>query len=528
MTFDSTGVSSATSVAGDTPLSELLPELEAIAISKAFGGISVLKDIDFSVFAGEVHGLLGENGAGKSTLLKILQGVHQPDSGQIRVRGRQVSFANVKESRGHGVAMIFQEFSLIPDLTVGQNVFLNREKRNRLGLIDDAESNRRAAQVFEELEVDLDPTVVLSSLSTAQRQLVEIAKAVSLDPRVLIMDEPTASLAEGEVALLFELVARLQKRGIGIVYVSHRMKEIFDVCDRVTVLRDGQHVATKRVEDTDLEEIISLILGRGARALSERPDRSASISEAERLVVRNLSVGPLRDVSFSVRSGEILGIAGLMGSGRTELLQALFGIVRPTSGTIEVDGVAAKVGDPRSAIDGGQAMVPEDRRRQGLVMHSSIHDNLALPIWNRLASWGLLQRSKSRKLAGDIVTQLGVKATTIDQDVQLLSGGNQQKVVLGKWLATNPKILLLDEPTAGVDIGSKTEIVDIVLKAADSGMSVVVASSELSELLALSDRVLILRNGRAELELQRNEIDDDEHLQRLIHVGAPSTDSEQE
>lgn len=515
------------SAGGILPARDSAPVLAAIGVGKVFGPVTVISDIDFSVQAGEVHGLLGENGAGKSTLLKILQGVHRPDSGHLEVGGREISFPTVAAARAAGVGMIFQEFSLIPELTVGQNVFLNRERRNRLGLVDDRSSNSRTAEIFRDLEVDIDPKALVGSLSTAQWQLVEIAKAISINPKVLIMDEPTASLAEHEVSLLFSLIERLKSRGIGIVYVSHRMKEIFDVCDRVTVLRDGHLVATKPTAETDLNEIISFIVGRELGAAMEFRDRSNLIGDVDRLVVRDLSVGPLRDVSFTVRAGEIVGIAGLMGSGRTELLECIFGIRRHSTGTLELDGKLLSARSSRKSIDAGLALVPEDRRRQGLVLESSIRDNVALPSWHKLTSGGLLSASKSRALATTVIEDLAVRASSDTQEVRQLSGGNQQKVVLGKWLATTPLVLLLDEPTAGVDIGSKGEIVETVRAAADSGVSVIVASSELAELLALSDRVVVLRNGRAEFDLPRSAIVDDEHLQRLIHLGLPSSDSEQ-
>lgn len=522
MTYDSLGMPPADRSAGGLlPI----PALSAIGIDKAFGPVRVLEGVDFSVFGGEVHGLLGENGAGKSTLLKILQGVHQPDAGRLEVLGDEVTFPTVAASRAGGVGMIFQEFSLIPDLTVGQNVFLNREDRRLPGLLDDRSSNRRAAQVLRDLEVDLDPSMPVRMLSTAQWQLVEIAKAVSANPRILIMDEPTASLAQHEVTLLFRLIERLKQRGIGIVYVSHRMNEIFEVCDRVTILRDGTLIATKPIAETTLPEVISLIVGRAGSALAAR-DRTGSIGSTERLAVKNVSVGPLDDVSFTVREGEIMGLAGLMGSGRTELLETIFGLRKRAAGEITVDGLRLSSRGAEKAIAAGVALVPEDRRRQGLVLRSSIRNNIALPMLRRLSTGWLLSGRKMRGLATQTINNLSIRAASDEQDVRLLSGGNQQKVVIGKWLATGPRVLLLDEPTAGVDIGSKAEIVETVHAAADAGMAVVVASSELAELLALADRILVLRNGRAEFELPRAAIIDDEHLQRLIHLGLPTSDSE--
>lgn len=498
------------------------PVLRAVGVGKVFGAVEVLKGVDFAAFPGEVHGLLGENGAGKSTLLKILQGVHQPDSGHLEVEGHPVTFPNVAASRAAGVSMIFQEFSLAPDLTVGQNVFLNRERRNAIGLIDDAASNRLTAEVLSQLEVELNPKSLVASLSTAQWQLVEIAKAVATNPRVLVMDEPTASLAEHEVSKLFQLIDRLRQRGIAIVYVSHRMNEIFQICDRITVLRDGRLVAQKLASETTLAETITDIVGREMSDTLSAAGRPAHTPGPVRLSVQDLSVAPLSHVNLEVHAGEVVGIAGLMGSGRTELLEAIFGLRSASSGILEVDGRVVALGSPRRAIDAGIAFVPEDRRRHGLILTASIRDNVALPIWGRLSRLGIIVGARTRELADRFIAQLAIRATSRDQEVRFLSGGNQQKVVLGKWLATKPRVLLLDEPTAGVDIGAKSEIVSIVREASDNGLAVLVVSSELPELLAISDRIVLIRNGAAEANLARSSIVDDEHLQRLIQLGSTS------
>jgi ribose transport system ATP-binding protein len=493
------------------------PAIEMTGIEKGFGGTPVLKGVDFALEVGEVHALAGGNGAGKSTLMKILQGVHRPDGGIIRVAGREVAFSAPKDAEAVGIGMVFQEFSLVPTLTVARNVFLNHEPR-RFGLIDDAAMVRRAGEILAGMGVDLDPTAPLHTLSTGYWQLTEIAKALALDAKVLIMDEPTASLTKTESEALFALIERLKGQGVSIVYISHRMEEIYRICDRITVLRDGGVVMTEPIADVTPERIVEAIVGRQMENALEWEERAALDGEGPPLLeVRNLTAANgVTDMSFSLRAGEILGLAGLMGSGRTELARLIFGIDRPTSGQILLRGEAAGITNPRIAIAKGIALVPEDRRLQGLVLTHAVRDNLLLPALGGLTRAGFVDDRSGDGLAARLIERLQIRLSSPKRPVNLLSGGNQQKVVIGKWLGRDPDVLILDEPTAGVDIGTKTEIIQRIRELADSGKAVIVISSELAELLAVSDRVLVLRRGTVTADLDRRDIADEESLQLAI------------
>jgi len=490
--------------------------IEMKGIEKSFGTNPVLKNVDFSVSVGEVHALAGENGAGKSTLMKILQGVYQKDSGEILVSGEAVEISDTFAARKAGIGMVFQEFSLVPTLTVAQNIFLTNEP-SRFGLIDDSKAQALATEIFQEMEVEVDPSRTVESLPTALWQLTEIAKALAQNAKVLIMDEPTASLAKHEAEGLFALIERLKNKGIAIVYISHRMDEIYRIADRITVLRDGSRVLTESLKKVTPEQIVEAIIGRKAAAHLTHKDRSANIGKEVFLDVKNLSAGPkLQDVSLQVHRGEILGLAGLMGSGRTELVNTLFGILKPTSGTISINGDQIDISSPEKAIQNGIALIPEDRRAQGLVLDHAVTENLTLPLLDGLKSSGLLSQRKILAKSKEIIEQFDIKLAYPGIKVGSLSGGNQQKVVIGKWLGTNPEILLMDEPTAGVDIGTKSEILDLVRKIADSGKSVILISSELPELLSVSDRILVLKDGHVSKSLNRKEIPSEEFLQLAI------------
>ncbi|MFM7029989.1 MAG: sugar ABC transporter ATP-binding protein [Micrococcales bacterium] len=494
--------------------------IEMTAITKAFGSNPVLKSVDFNVRAGEVHALAGENGAGKSTLMKILQGVYQKDSGQISVGGVEVDITDTFAARKAGIGMVFQEFSLIPTLTVAQNIFLTNEP-TKFGLISDAEAKRRAGEIFAEMQVEVDPSRVVDTLPTALWQLTEIAKALAQNAKVLIMDEPTASLAKHEAEALFALIERLQAKGIAIVYISHRMDEIYRIADRITVLRDGSRVLTESLKSLTPEQIVEAIVGRKAVAHLVHQDRSEKISDEVVLDVKNLSAGPkLKDVSLQVRRGEILGLAGLMGSGRTELVNTLFGVLKRTSGSVSINGKELQISSPGQAIDNRIALIPEDRRAQGLVLDHSVTENLSLPLLDGLKSGGLLSSKKILAKSKEIIAQFDIKLAYPGIRVGSLSGGNQQKVVIGKWLGTQPEILMMDEPTAGVDIGTKSEILDLVRKIADSGKSVILISSELPELLSVSDRILVLKDGTVSKSLNRSDIPNEEFLQLAIQGAA--------
>jgi len=496
------------------------PAIEMRGIEKSFGTNPVLKNVDFSVSVGEVHALAGENGAGKSTLMKILQGVYQKDSGEIIVSGEPVEITDTFAARKAGIGMVFQEFSLIPTLTVAQNIFLTNEP-TKFGLIDDAKAKALALQIFEEMEVEVDPSRTVESMPTALWQLTEIAKALAQEAKVLIMDEPTASLAKHEAEGLFALIERLKAKGIAIVYISHRMDEIYAIADRITVLRDGSKVLTESLKKVSPEQIVEAIVGRKAAAHLVHQNRSAKIGKEVVLDVANLSSGPkLQNVSLQVRRGEILGLAGLMGSGRTELVNTLFGILKPTSGTIKINGKEIDISSPQKAIQNRIALIPEDRRAQGLVLDHAVTENLTLPLLDGLKHNGLLSKRKILTKSKEIIDQFDIKLAYPGIRVGSLSGGNQQKVVIGKWLGTDPEILLMDEPTAGVDIGTKSEILDLVRKIADSGKSVILISSELPELLSVSDRILVLKDGHVAKSLNREEIPSEEFLQLAIQGAA--------
>lgn len=493
-----------------------LPVVEMKAIHKSFATNPVLKSVDFSVNVGEVHALAGENGAGKSTLMKILQGVYQLDQGQIFVLGKQVQISDTFDARKAGIGMVFQEFSLIPTLTVAQNIFLTQEP-TRFGLISDAQARKRAAELFREMEVEVDPKRIVEYLPTALWQLTEIAKALAQDAKVLIMDEPTASLAKHEAEALFALIERLKTKGIAIIYISHRMDEIYRIADRITVLRDGVRVLTESLKNVTPSQIVEAIVGKQAAAHLVHQDRSANIKDEIVLEVEGLSAGPkLNGISMHVRRGEIVGLAGLMGSGRTELVNTLFGILKPTAGKIKINGRELSISSPKQAIKNRLALIPEDRRSQGLVLDHPVTENLTLPLLDSLQRFGLISNADVLKRSKRIISQFAIKAAYPTIRAGSLSGGNQQKVVIGKWLGTDPEILMMDEPTAGVDIGTKSEILNLVRKIADDGKSVILISSELPELLSVSDRILVLKDGRVSKSLDRKDIPNEEFLQLAI------------
>jgi ribose transport system ATP-binding protein len=486
-------------------------------IVKAFGQNEVLRRVDLDIHAGEVHALAGENGAGKSTLMKILQGVYTITSGSIEVRGEPVTIRDTADAEAAGIGMVFQEFSLIPSMTVAQNISLNRERRGRSGLIDDRAAEEEARRIFAELGVTVDPKAIVGNLGTAFWQLVEIAKALAKDATVLVMDEPTASLAKHEVENLFSLIERLKQRGIAIVYISHRMDEIRRVADRITVLRDGSVVLSDRVDAVTSSEIIEAIVGRRLAGELVYRDRDVQADAPVLLEARNIaSEHVLRDVDLTLRAGEIVGLAGLMGSGRTEFARVVAGMDHPTQGRLAIDGEPVVLRSPRAAQSAGIALIPEDRREQGLVLDHSVSDNLVLPVLERVMAGPLLSPAKSRALTERLVGEYAIKTADPFAPVRLLSGGNQQKVVVAKWINTAPRVLVMDEPTAGVDIGTKTEILDMVRAFASQGNAVLFISSELPELLAVADRIVVLREGRTHRTLERSDVETEEQLQLIV------------
>ncbi|MCL4251231.1 MAG: sugar ABC transporter ATP-binding protein [Anaerolineae bacterium] len=481
-----------------------IPILEIEHISKRFPGVQALSDVAFQVYAGEVHALLGENGAGKSTLIKIISGVYRPDEGTIRIDNQPVTFNNPREAQARGVATIYQELSLYPELTVAENIFMGHAPRGLLGSVDWREMGRRSREILESLEItDLDVNRKVGGLSVGQRQRVEIAKALSLNARILIMDEPTAALTEADVQRLFSIVRLLRERGVGIIYISHRLEEVFLLADRVTVLRDGQYVGTNVVKDVTSDQLVSMMVGRTIENMF--PKLPATIGDPV-LEVRNLWRRPLcKGVNLTVRAGEIVGLAGLVGSGRSELAQTIFGFTPAQEGEILLNGQAVSIRNPGQAMRHGIAYVPEDRGTQGLIREMRLRENVSLAVLRTMTRSGFIDSAQERRLAAEAIEQLGIRAYSVDQVVNKLSGGNQQKVVVSKWLASKPKVLIMDEPTRGVDVGAKAEIHHLISELAQQGLAILMISSELPEVLGMSDRIVVMREGKVVAEFSREE-----------------------
>jgi len=485
-----------------------VPAVRMTGISKSFGGVRALDAVDFEVLAGEVHALLGGNGAGKSTILKVLNGVHVPDAGEVLVHGQPLSAHTPEGARAAGIAMNFQELSLVSTLTVAENVFLTRETRDRRGLIDDADSVTRAQAIFDMLEVRVDPRATVADLGAGQKQLTEIAKAISQDARVLILDEPSTALAVSDVERLFVFLRKLTARGVAVIYVSHRMDEIARIADRATILRDGRHVITAPMADLPVDVMIEHIVGKRSKGLSDVARGDASRGEVL-LELRDVT-GPHKpeNVSLTLHRGEVLGLAGLLGSGRSALARVIAGVEPAVAGDIRLRGQGVALRRPADAIAHGIALVPEARATQGIIPAQSVADNMVMAVIGRISRRGFVDRDKVRSISDGMIARLSVKTASRDHAVSTLSGGNQQKVVIGKWLATDPDILILDEPTAGIDIGSKAEIIRLVRDLAQAGKGVIVISSELSELLTACDRILVMADGRAHQMLDRSDLDD--------------------
>ncbi len=477
-------------------------------ISKAFGGVKALDNVDFAVLPGEIHALLGGNGAGKSTILKVLNGVHRPDAGTIAVGGVALTTHTPEASRAAGIAMNFQEMSLIPTLSVAQNIFLTREARTARGWLDDAACEAKAAKIFAMLEVKVDPKAVVGTLGAGQKQLTEIAKAISQSSKVLILDEPSTALAVSDVDRLFTFLRKLKAQGVAVIYVSHRMDEIARIADRATILRDGKHVITAPLSDLPIDTMIEHIVGKRSKGLAD-VQRGAVTQGEVLLEARGLSgVHKPHDVSFALHRGEVLGLAGLLGSGRSSLARVIAGIEPATAGELRIRGEVVSIRKPADAIQAGVALVPEARATQGIIPAHSVASNIVLAVLNRISAKGVVDRAKAQKITDNMIAQLQIKTASRDHAVSTLSGGNQQKVVIGKWLATDPDILVLDEPTAGIDIGSKSEIIRLVRDLAAQGKGIVMISSELSELLTACDRILVMADGRAHQMIDRATLDD--------------------
>lgn len=474
--------------------------LRMTGIDKRFSGVHALKSVDFELRAGEVHALMGENGAGKSTLMKILTGIYTRDSGEIELFGKKVDFTNIRESRDAGIGMIHQELNMMNHLTVAQNIYIGREPL-RHGFIDDRQMERDAAVLFEKIGVKIDPHATLGTLTVGKQQMVEIAKAISYDSKLLILDEPTAALTQTEVDELFTIMQDLREKGIGMIYISHRMDEIEIISDRVTVMRDGEYVGTLVTKDTCKDEIVKMMVGRvvygDKKAVSNVPQDAPVVLE-----VKNLTAGTaVKDVSFKLRKGEILGFSGLMGAGRTEVARAIYGADPVAAGEIYINGKKVVIDTPEKAVKNGICYLSEDRKRYGLLLIKSVAENTVLSSLDDFISTGFIRDGAAKKASAEVNAQLKTKTPSMEQQTKNLSGGNQQKVIVARWLMKNSDIFIFDEPTRGIDVGAKSEMYELIDRLAAEGKSVIVISSELVEIQRLSDRVIVMCEGKITGEL---------------------------
>ncbi|QMW00778.1 sugar ABC transporter ATP-binding protein [Spirosoma foliorum] len=469
--------------------------LQVRGLTKIFAGVVALDDVQLNIRRGEVHALMGENGAGKSTLMKLLIGLLKPDAGEISFDGNDLTASHVREVIKQGISMIHQEMLVVPELTVAQNIFLGREAKGKLfSWLNDRTITEQAGQLLRQMGVNIRPDTQMKYLSVAQMQMVEIAKAISNNAKVIIMDEPTSALSDKEVATLFGIISDLKKKGVAIIYISHKMEEIFAIADTITVLRDGKYVATKPAAELDIHTLITMMVGREIDTLF--PDSTAQ-SGKEVLLVKHLSRnGKFSDINFVVHEGEVLGIAGLMGAGRTEVACAIYGLDPADSGELFIKGEKVTINTPQDAIRHGIGYVSEDRKQFGFIPHLSVRENITLTTLPKYAKGLLVQAKSESEVAGAMMTNLRIKASSLDQPVLQLSGGNQQKVVIGKILLSSPSLIILDEPTRGIDIGAKAEIYKLINQLKESGTAIILISSELPELLGMSDRILVLSQGK--------------------------------
>ncbi|MBD9510535.1 sugar ABC transporter ATP-binding protein [Ensifer sp. ENS10] len=487
---------------GAVPKAEYL--LSAEGIRKEFPGVVALDDVEFKLKRGTVHALMGENGAGKSTLMKILAGIYTPDKGDIRLKGVDIRLKSPLDALENGIAMIHQELNLMPFMTVAENIWIRREPKNRFGFVDHGEMNRITARLFDRLKIKIDPEIEVRHLSVANRQMVEIAKAVSYESDVLIMDEPTSALTEREVAHLFEIIRDLREQGIGIVYITHKMNELFEIADEFSVFRDGKFIGTHASSDVTRDDIIRMMVGREITQMF--PKEEVPIGDVV-LSVKNLALdGVFRDVSFDVRAGEILGIAGLVGSGRSNVAETLFGVTPASSGTISIDGKTLSINSPTTAIRHRMAFLTEDRKDTGCLLILDILENMQIAVLqDRFVKGGFVTEKQITAACEEMSRKLRVKTPNLQERIENLSGGNQQKVLIGRWLLTNPRILILDEPTRGIDVGAKAEIHRLVTELARNGVAVIMISSEMPEVLGMSDRIMVMHEGRVTGFLDRAE-----------------------
>jgi len=488
--------------------------LEIAGISKGFPGVVALDNVQLRVRPGSVLALMGENGAGKSTLMKIIAGIYQPDAGEIRLRGKPIVLETPLQALQAGIAMIHQELNLMPHMSIAENIWIGREQLNGLHMVDHREMYRCTAALLERLRINLDPQELVGTLSIAERQMVEIAKAVSYDSDVLIMDEPTSAITEKEVAHLFSIIADLRSQGKGIIYITHKMNEVFAIADEVAVFRDGAYIGLQRADSMNGDSLISMMVGRELSQLF--PVRETPIGDLL-LSVRDLRLdGVFSGVSFDLHAGEILGIAGLMGSGRTNIAETIFGITPSDGGEIQLDGKAVRISDPHFAIEKGFALLTEDRKLRGLFPCLSVLENMEMVVLSNYAGGGFIQQKALRALCEDMCKKLRVKTPSLEQCIDTLSGGNQQKALLARWLMTNPRVLILDEPTRGIDVGAKAEIYRLISFLASEGMAVIMISSELPEVLGMSDRVMVMHEGELMGTLDRSEATQE----RVMHLAS--------
>lgn len=487
------------------------PVLEVKKVSKDFSGIYALKNVDLQIYPGKVTAVIGENGAGKSTLMKIISGVYTVYEGDIKLNGEKVCYKNPKEASEQGVIIIHQELSLIPYLNITENLFLGNELINRMGFLDLPKMHKKASELLSRLHLDVNPNTPLNQLRVGQQQLVEIAKALLLESKVLIMDEPTSAISDIEVTLLFQIINELKAQGVAIVYISHKLNELFEIADRYTILRDGEMVGSGNMKETSHDQIIQMMVGRDLPKSLRKDDniRKEEVLRIENLFFRNPEIPKdflVNDVSFTLKRGEILGIYGLMGAGRTEVLEAIFGLYpKQLSGKIFIEGIEKQFRSVSDAISAGIGLVPEDRKLQGLILNMDVTQNTSLASLDRISKYDFIDKKKEEELCTNFIQKLKTQVNSPKMEVQKLSGGNQQKVVIAKWLATNPKILLLDEPTRGIDIGAKMEIYKLIADLAGQGMGIIVVSSELPEILAVSDNILVMSESRLTARLAREE-----------------------
>lgn len=473
-------------------------------VCKSFPGVKALSDVQLKVKKGEVHALIGGNGAGKSTLMKILSGAYTKDAGDIWVNGQKTDLGSPKISEALGISIIYQELNLIGSLSVAENIFLGRQPRNKLGLIDWGEMEKRAAGLLQSLGIKgIDARMITSGLSIAQQQMVEIAKAISIDARIVIMDEPTSSLTANEIQLLFQIIHRLREKGVSIIFISHRLEELFQIADRVTVFRDGRYIDCREIGQLDKRELISMIIGQEME--QQFPKRNVELGEELLRVEHLCGTTKVRDIQFSLRRGEVLGFTGLVGAGRTEVMKLLFGVNRKQSGTIYLHGNEVSINNPTAAIRHRLGFVTEDRKSEGLVLSMPVKMNISMVAKHKIKKHGLLNMKRERETAQDYVKQLTVVTPSVEQRVVYLSGGNQQKVVLAKWLLSDAEIMILDEPTRGIDVGAKRDIYEIINSLAAEGRGIIVISSETEELMGICDRIIVMAEGRMTGELQRSE-----------------------